>query len=132
MKATLNVECIGDDARAQLNFSRALLTEVFNAQVAKGIIGEATANYFVAEITGFDPKYKYQRTFLRAKKDYRRANSKGSRGVYAWYILESGRVYDVLERVSWRRSERYFCKVTDQGDIIRISEYEVQQWLKSH
>ena len=81
---------------------------------------------WVAEITGFDDVYKYKREFLRYRKDYSRANSKGSRGVFAEYILESGKVYDVRSN-----KNRYFCTVNEQGDIVKIQETEVKEWLKN-
>lgn len=84
----------------------------------------------MAEITGTDHKYGFDREFLRGRKDYSKANSIGSRGVYLWYILESGRYYEVKERTSWSGSDRYFVKVTMGGDIERVSKSEVEHWLK--
>jgi hypothetical protein len=85
-------------------------------------------SYWVAEILGYDPTYTYKRRFIRGKKDYLRANSKGSRGVYVYYTLESGKLYQVCER--WTR--RYFCVVDQHGNIIKLTGAETKQWLKEN
>lgn len=86
---------------------------------------------WVAEITGLDEKYKYKRKFLPAKKDYKHANKNASEGVIAEYILESGHIYEVNHSVNRNYTERYFCTVTDDGDIIKLTEQEVIDWLKN-
>jgi hypothetical protein len=130
MKAILRIELIGDNIRQELK----LWTNIGNMAIpglGTMTFGSYPRSGWVAEITGFDPKYKYARSFLKFKKDYSRANSKGSRGIFAEYILEEGKIYDVKQQVSWKRIERYFCKV-DNWQIIRIDETEVKEWLKSH
>lgn len=99
--------------------------------LAEATFGINNASYFVAEITGFHPKFKYERQFMRCKKDYSKSNSKGSRGVYAFYILESGKIYDVLEPYSWKKSHRYFCTIDDNGNIEILTKEQVNQCLKS-
>ncbi len=121
MKASLKLECIGDN---RLCWLRAL-------DRLSGGSGSLGGGYWVAEIRGTHPKYKYDRAFLRCKKDYRNANSVGSRGVYAHYILEEDKIYEVSEPRSWKRIDRYFCSVTPQGDIERMTEEEVQAWLRN-
>jgi hypothetical protein len=125
MKAYLELELRGDGIREMSKLYKYLGNEA-----APGL-GTALFSFppsaWVAEITGPDSKYKYQRKFLRLKKDYSRSNSKGSRGVYAEYILDSGRLYEVKDF-----KNRYFCTVSDDGDIIKLNESEVQEWLKNH
>lgn len=84
---------------------------------------------WVAEITGWDPRYRWKRRFLDGKTDYSESNSVGSRGVYIYYELDSGHIYEVYHRVTWGRSERYFCRVSDEGDVIRLSNEEVTTWV---
>lgn len=48
-----------------------------------------------------------------------------------FYILESGHYYEVKRRISWKRSERFFCVVTDQGDIEEVEREEVEAWARS-
>jgi hypothetical protein len=124
MKIFIELELRGDDVRQYAKMYRYISNEV-----AKGL-GDAIFSIpnsaWVAEITGFDLKYKFKREFLRFKKDYSRSNSVGSRGVYANYILESGHIYDIKDH-----KDRYFCKVDSHGNIIRLSESDVKQCLKN-
>jgi hypothetical protein len=47
---------------------------------------------WVAEIKGSDPRYGLAREFLRGIRDYSRANSVRTRGVFETYELLEGRV----------------------------------------
>lgn len=116
--AFLKIECIGDD-----------IDQFFKA-LPERLVGPTQPKQWVAELTGFDDKFGYKREFLPYNKDYSRANSKGSRGVYAHYILEQGRVYEVKEPVSWKNTIRYFCAVDAEGDIVKISKEDVDECLK--
>lgn len=88
--------------------------------------------YWVAEITGRSNKYKFERKFLNCKKDYTESNSTGTRGVYAYYILEEGKIYEVSSPQTWSSTDRYFCTI-ENGNLIRLSSEEVENlnWLKS-
>ena len=55
----------------------------------------------------------------------------GSRGVTILYLLTEGEAYEVCDPRSWRRNDRYFCHVAD-GEIIRVTEEELEEWLKYH
>jgi len=80
---------------------------------------------WVAEITGPSGRYRYARTFLRAKTDYKDANSTGSRGVWFWWTLEAGRVYETRYRTSWDRWEHRFLAVTEGGEVKDLTEADV-------
>jgi len=69
------------------------------------------------------------RTFIESKLTRKRANGAHSRGVELWFVLESGHIYEVKQCVSWTRSERYFCVVSDAGEVNRITSEEVERWL---
>ena len=128
MKAYIRGEAIGDDAIQLSRFYEGMLNMILpNLGTA---ICHMPSNIWAAEITGFDPKYKYKRKFLRGKKDYSHANSKGSRGVYVEWVLESGRIYQIKRPVSWNNVECFFCTVNENGDIISLSEQEVIECLK--
>jgi hypothetical protein len=71
------------------------------------------------------------RVVVPCRNDYSKANSRGSRGVYRCFILESGRLYEVHERLSWRSSRNYFCAVTERGDIYELNQQEVAEWLSA-
>lgn len=130
MKAYLEIELFGEDARQMMRLWEAIGNMAFPG-LGTATFGGMPPSGWVAEITGFDQKYKYARKFLKRKLDYSRANSKGSRGVYAEYILESGKIYDVKQQISWKRVHRYFCTVNQDGDIVILTESEVVEWLKS-
>lgn len=84
---------------------------------------------WVAQIWGSCPKFGFARSFLDGARDYAKANSRGSRGVRVSYILEEGPIYEVKERVSWGRSERYFLRIWD-GERIQMTEEEVRACLE--
>ena len=54
-----------------------------------------------------------KRSFLCPCLDYSGANSKGTRGVYATYVLAPERIYEVSSPESWSTTRRYFCHVVD-------------------
>ena len=127
MKAYIEIEKIGADVSQIMR----LYTNIANDAVpglGTMTFGKDPFSKWVAKITGFDPKYKYAREFLRYKKDYTRANNKGSRGVYQCYLLESGFVYEV----KGKKGHRWFCEVDDEGNINEITGKEVDQWIKNH
>ena len=129
MKAYLEIELFGEDTR-QLTKLYANITNEIIQGLGEATFGSMPASGWVAEITGFDPKYKYCRKFLKYKKEYSRSNSKGSRGIMAEYILESEHIYQVKSQTSWKNVRKYFCIVNENGDIIEISEEEVSNRFK--
>ncbi|REK68027.1 MAG: hypothetical protein C6P35_03395 [Cohnella sp.] len=126
---TLKLEAIGDDAR---QFYKDLSR---NPLLKETIFGNDDRNPFsrpwVAEITGKDPKYKFRRVFLRGRKDYSEANKKGSRGVYYYYELYPGKIYQINDRISWKVTRRYFARVID-GNLVEIEESEVEECLREN
>lgn len=131
LKATIGVEVINDNDREILGFYSNMFNEGLDGFGDIVFGGKPSPSFWVAEIVGFHKKWKYERKFLKHKKDYSKSNSKGSRGIYAWYILESGRVYEIKEMTSTRSSYRYFGKVTSSGEVEEISEKEVAECLKN-
>lgn len=129
MKATLGLELIGGDEPLDISIPRQILNEACEG-VGDITIGEREAPLWVAEIIGRDQVYRYGRRFLRGTRNYKYANAAGTRGIFTWYILESGRVYEVKSPQTWSRTDRYFCRVTDDGDIVRITKEEVDEWIE--
>lgn len=121
-KVVLKLECINDNWG--LPPELLIYVPLFNGG------RHLSPRQWVAEINGKDDTYKYKRQFLRGKKDYRYANSRGTRGVYAYYILDEGKLYEVSDPKTWRHSDRYFCTVKD-GQIVKLTEQEVEEWLKN-
>lgn len=83
---------------------------------------------WVAQITGFHQKYKFNRVFMDGVYDYSFARKSGGRGIYIYYALPPG-VYDVYYPISWKHEDRYYALVDDDGNITRISKEDVEQWL---
>ncbi len=125
MKNVLNLELFGEDVRSEFKIYRDIFGLYDAERVFDTFIGTPPRSSWVAEIMGPDEKYQFNRRFLHAKLDYRKSNSKGSRGVFAEFVLESGHYYDVRSQISWGRSERYFCTVLDTGEIVRVPEEEI-------
>lgn len=84
---------------------------------------------WVAEIVGTDPRFGLARRFLPSRKDYAKANSVGSRGVYLHYALRRGRVYEVRSMPSWKGGRRWFLRVTEDGEKVEMTREEVLAWL---
>ena len=127
MSKVLKVECIADHADHLMKVHRNLANSLIPG-LGDYTFGKMPRGYWVAEIIGRHPKFRFQREFLRFKKDYSEANSIGSRGVYAYYILEDNKVYEVCSPISWKNTDRYFCTVVG-GEIIRLTKEEVDEWL---
>jgi hypothetical protein len=132
MKANLKLERIdaeyGGIGGGYLATIRMIDSQLVTRTLLEGI--KKHNSCWVAEIIGRDPKYKYARCFLHGKVDYAHSNSKGTRGVYLNFILEDGHIYDVSSPQSWKKTDRYYCKVIN-GEIIQIKEEEVEEWLKN-
>lgn len=125
MKGILILELFGEDTRQFFKIYRKAF-EVgggdFGRLYFDKHIGVPPRSSWVAEVTGADEKYGLARKFLRGKIDYSKSNGKGSRGVFVEYILSQEKIYEVKSQESWGRSDRYFCIVGDNGDIVRIDE----------
>lgn len=130
MKATLCLEYIGESGDAQIALYSGKLDGIFPGLGVAAFGGKNPRKPWVAEIVGYHGKYGFERSFLPSKRNYSRANSSGSRGVELWFVLEFGKVYEVKAPQSWRSIDRYFCRVNDDGDIIRMSKDEVGSWLR--
>lgn len=126
MKSQIKIEAIGDDVDHLLRQFSAL-ADIYVPGLGEMTFGKNPASYWVAEIKDFHPKWKYERDFLRGKKDYTHANRKGSRGVFVYYLLECPRVYEVKTT-----KRRYFCTVNTTGDIIEISKEDVDEWIREN
>lgn len=83
---------------------------------------------WVAEITQISSAGGIERTFLDGLKDYTKTDSSGSRGIYFYYHLYPGRLYEVCHYLDWKREDRYFCKVVD-GKIVRIPARDIHTEL---
>lgn len=83
---------------------------------------------WLAEVTGYDPKYGYEREFLRAARDWRTGSASGHRLEYCW-TLQLNKVYQACWPDGARRTRKAFLRATPEGDVTEISEEEVTGWL---
>lgn len=131
MKASLHLEYIGEvnDAKSRLYFG--IIQEALGSSVAAELTGKLPSRKpWVAKIAGTDLKFCYTREFIRGKIQRLKSNGTGSRGIEIWFLLESGFIYQARHFTSWKSEEKFFCKVTEDGDIERISKEEVDEWLR--
>lgn len=125
MLAVLELEIIGDNYYASKRAGGE--AEAKEARYA-AIMGRDKTRPWIARLIGLDPQYGFKREFIKAQqKDYGRANSIGSRGVFLYFVLPSG-LYEVHERPTWKRTRRYFIRVEDEK-ITEIEREEVAQCL---
>lgn len=87
--------------------------------------------WWVAEITGRDPKFKYNRAFVRPRVDYTLAAESFNRGVFGYYLVETGKFYEIKELDGECHANRYFLTVSETGEKIRITEMELVECLNS-
>jgi len=142
MKASLGIEAIGYETYQQI---KGLQAAVANGRAnpvelhhtlhemrrcfQRPAPGDGVSRpWWVARITGASPARGFHYEYLKPSVDYTHANSKGTRGVMLYFILESGQVYHVQHTPSWGRTAQYFCRVTDDGDIETISREEALRW----
>lgn len=121
---TLKLEVIGDNVdylyRIYKNFMPPGIADLLNPRWPRP---------WVAEIIGFHPKFKFDRRFIKGYKDFSGSNSVGSRGIYSYYHLYPGNIYEVFSKVSWKSSERYFCEIINGKPILLTGE-GVSEWLR--
>jgi hypothetical protein len=124
MKAQLALEHIGAfkyDTVKRIHAGKERLTPSRIRDIATGTF---YTKPWVADITD-------ERRVLRYNKDSSQANGAFTRGVYLWFILETGRLYEVFEMLSWTRTQKYWCIVSENGGIQKLSFEEKEQWLKN-
>lgn len=119
---TLKLEAIGDghDARNCASSRTAKASAPFDAH----LFGVPNRKPWVAEITGTDHQYGLRRQFLEYHKDYSKGNSVGTRGVYLHFLLVEGKIYEVFHFISWKNTNRYFCRIVD-GKVVKMAKQEV-------
>ena len=121
---TKKIECIGDDCIQWLKQYEKFERTFFPYSSASRTKERA----WVAIIKDYNHG-KFIREFSRGYKDYSETNSKGSRGVYKYYYLEEGPIYEVSQPMSWKNTLRYFCRVED-GEEIEMSKEEAIAYIE--
>lgn len=125
MIVTLRLEAIGDNYRRldAAPLKRTLYEVRRRSEHAQRLL-DPKMRPWVAEITGLHRIRGLERSFLNGMRDYRDANSSGSRGVYLTFVLYEGRIYEVQEVLSWSRKRRYLCRV-EQGRVVEMALADV-------
>lgn len=122
MPLVVNLELFNHATLRGLNEALAGVEQLCPPGKSFGRFPETT---WCAEITGISGRYRFERKFLDRKVDYSQANSRGTRGVYAVYILWEGKIYEISEQLSWKRSTRGFWRVVN-GARVSMNESEVE------
>lgn len=125
----LRLEAIGDNLHQAIRSHAGFLDSIAPG-LGDAVVGKGLAPFWVAEITGLCGKFGFKRHFLRGQKDYSEANSVGSRGVYVYYDLPAGKIFEVKEQISWKRDDRYFL-LADLGSGRRLDKAEVEEALST-
>lgn len=100
-------------------------------ELVDGVPGKFFRRPWVAEIVGYDRRYKFCRSFVRGQVDYSEANSQGSRGVMLHFHVPDGAIVEMFRYCTWRRSERGFYRIVGE-DWIELSEDQVKEHLFAH
>lgn len=125
---TLKLEAVGDNIADHLQQIRRGAELYRLPQRFRSALYMPSRRPWIAEITEWRGGRWYDRSFLKGQKDFSEANSVGSRGVYVYYHLREGEIYEVHELLTWKASRRYFCTVRE-GQVVEMSTDEVQAAL---
>lgn len=102
---------------------------VIRAELIRGTAWAARPRPWVARLRGLDPRWGFQREFVRGVFDYTYARGKyGGRGIYVYWSLAPG-CYEVYRPISWRSEERFFIRVANDGEWHKIPREEVERCL---
>jgi len=85
---------------------------------------------WVSRLVGTHPSGELQREFLPGLHDYSHGKAHHSRGVYLYFAVPPG-VYEFFRPVSWRRDERFFGRVDDDGTIEELTREEAIECLRN-
>lgn len=131
MIAVLGIELIGDDYRHRASTGRWTDGKVGHAltrSLKEQARYESRPKAWVARIVDMDPRHMFSREFMRGKRDYAEASGTGARGVYRWFELPEGDVYEVSAPQSWKHADRYFA-ISTRGALRRMELDEVIEWF---
>lgn len=123
MKHIIEIEAIGDNSLSALSGMSNFICDISRKEREK-----MPASYWLAEITGLSEAYKFDRLFIKGRKDYSLANSTGSRGVFIYYTIEEGKFYEIKKPVTWRETDRYFFTWYNNREYI-LTEQELIECL---
>ena len=97
------------------------------------LIGDGTPRRRLAgvwELMGLSKDGPFCKHTLPPHKDYSKSNSVGSRGVFAFFLLEEGKIYEIMSPQSWANTDHYYVTY-GQGQEWRLEIGQVFQTLAS-
>ena len=125
MLAPFQMELIGDNYFSYRRHSRRELP-AYERRIWR--MTQPAFEPWADRLTGFaDGGFVRER--MERTMDYTYASRSGARGIIARYFLPPG-VYEINERLSWLRAERYFVRST-AGRLERITRDEAELWLQN-
>lgn len=126
MIAILEIERRNDDVAQRFRLAAGIANEA-SPGLWRMVFGKNPYSVWVAKVVPCSDPDRYEREFVRPKNDYSRANSKGSRGVFALFSLSSGSFYEVKTSTG----DRYFVEVRD-WNIVTVDREVVLEWLRNN
>ena len=123
----LELELIGDNTDHLMRSAQRLLNTA-GRRLGDRAMGEPPLACSVHEMMR-RPDGTVTRRLLSFQRDYSRANSVGSRGVYACYLLTPGHVYRIHHRTSWRSARTYYAVLRAGAQLREVSEEAAISWL---
>ncbi len=91
---------------------------------------EAAAKELRPHLKTMRPEKKYDTKDLTPNTDFADANKRLTYGLYFYFILESGRLYEVLNYVAWERTDYYYATPTQEGKLARVED--AASWLTAN
>jgi hypothetical protein len=107
-RIVLRLECVDDDAAQAARIMRKTgnTARVGQRSVRRVMAMDraSAARPWVARVVGWAVNGSPLREFIKGLKDYSAANSVGSRGVYMFFILTPGHLYEINDM---RKNDRW-------------------------
>ena len=128
MRAVISLELIGDNYIQHLKLIESGKAKIPHLKQYIKVLryGRRQFRPWVAKLLGTNGR-GFKRQFMHSARDYSRANSIGSRGIFEYYALPSG-LYEINECIKLGHNRRYFIRVQD-AQIKKISRDEVIKCL---
>jgi hypothetical protein len=125
----LGLEFIGESTNALLRAFENQVAAALGEDAGKNFVGRRNFGPWVAQITGIHEQFTFERQFIRGQKDYSRANSQGSRGVFLYFHLGPG-LYEAKQHLSWRRTRRFFFRI-DNEELTEMTKEDMLAAVKA-
>src|SRR3990167_7011183 len=104
---------------------------VIKAEWIRGVAWASRPKPWVARLLGLDPRWGFNRQFIKGVYDYSYVRTKNAgRGIYIYFALPPG-FYEVYYPTSWKRERHYFVRVDETGQVREIERDEIIECLKN-